>query len=144
MGSSNDVTVLFPDRERKQRTQRGMPSRSYILPPSYEEMVRSAFNILLMDRQEQGRTIVTFFLVSKENKPFGYLKITEDKEYPIGRSCESYRALQYLYDDVCSSVWWYSSLEELIIKSATKPTARIKNETFIKQIKDNFQKYITI
>lgn len=132
-----DVTLLFPNRERVRRVRRGRAPRKYVLAPSYEEMIKSAYNILVMDRQESGRSIITFFLIKKENH-FGYMKITEDKGYPISTLCDSYPAFQNLYDDMYCNVDWYTSLERLIVSRTTKPKARVSNELFMNKIKEMF------
>lgn len=108
-----DVSILFPNRERTKKTCRGAPPHKYILAPSFEELVRSAYTVLLTDTHAHGNTNLFFFLI-QDNGVFGYMLLTEDKDNPITTACNSYRSLQYVYDDMKYNIRWSKSLEELI------------------------------
>lgn len=132
-----DVSILFPGKEKVKRTHRGRLPQKYILAPSYEEMVRTAYEVLLVDKQSQGRSSVTFFLLRKEGF-YGYMKITEDSQYPISTACNSYPVLQNVYDDILHGAKWHVSLETLIETHSSRSTARIKNDVFIQKIREEF------
>jgi len=110
---SKDVKVLFPGRERSQRVRRGRAPRKYIVPPSFDELVGAAYKILFSETLEENRTIAHFYLLRKEDC-YGYLKLVDDKDYPLSNAYNNYRELQYLYDDICNSPDWHVSLDELI------------------------------
>lgn len=134
---SADVKALFPGRERTQRVRRGRAPRKFIVPPTFDEMVGAAHKILFTEKLEENRTIAFFYLLQRENF-YGYLKLVEDKDYPLANSYNNYRELQYLYDDICVSPDWHSSLDELIGIHTNKPTARINNGDFMKRLREKF------
>jgi len=134
---SNDVKTLFPGRERLKRVMRGHAPRKYIITPSFDEMVRAAYKILFSERLEENRTIAYFYLLSKEDK-YGYLKLVDDKDYPLSESYGSYKELQYLYDDIHGSPEWHRSLNDLIAVHTNKPTVRVNNINFMKKVYEMF------
>jgi hypothetical protein len=137
--SNTDVRVLFPDREKKKRTKRGQRPTRWLLAPSYDELIKVAFNPTISDVQKYGRSTITFYLLQKEkdNKNlFGYMKTSEDSLYP--NTIDSYTTLQAVYNDILKTPDWHDNIEDLIQVRSTKPSARIKNVDFMTKVRTLF------
>lgn len=137
MRESRDVNILFPNMERTRRIRRGFAPHKYVLSPSYEELVKSAYDVLLLDSQENKRSLIIYSLVRKPDY-YGYIKLIDSKDFPIATMCNSYLDLQDLYNGVCNSAVWHTSLRALISNHVTKPRARISNEKFMNKIYEMF------
>lgn len=132
----SNVTVLFPNIERLIRTRRGMLPAKRITPPSYDDMVRSAYSVLIDDKQDSDPYANVYFYLLQKNKFYGYMKLVEDKRMPISAMCNTYRSLQIMYDDMYGSAHWHASLDVLVTKHTSNSTARYSNKVFMNKIKN--------
>ena len=148
----SDIRIIFPDREKRFRTQRGFAPRIVVSAPTFDEMVNTAHGGFLFsyseidaaDKKSRSKdSLTTFFYLLQRTRAgenqFGYLRLRDWTKRPMTLACPSYDHLNMIYHDVRLNVVWRKSLQELVdcCQHAVKCSGH--NINFFNKVKEQYK-----
>lgn len=135
-----DIRKVFPNaHERVVRRGRGHKARTYVVGPSFDEIIFTVYGEPLLKHQTVQGGSRNFFYLLRKGDLFGYHRLRELEDQPFNKFCNSFENLRTTYRDVCRSPVWRDTIPSLVEMVHHKKKIPGHNQEFIDLVKNKFK-----